>query len=367
LSRYVPPAVLINHQLEILQTRGHTASFLELPPGKASLNLLKMARPGLLFELRSAIEEAREKGFEAIRQDVRVDEDGKSKTVSVRVIPFKISSQDQYSFLIIFESSSSAENRLPSPGISNIPATSLVLDPVATEEQSQLGRQIVHLGQELAATREYLQSIIESQEGTNEELQSANEEIQSGNEELQSTNEELQTSKEELESANEELHTVNEEMQHRNELLTQLNNDLTNLLYSVNLPIVMLSADLSVRRFTPQAAAALGLNSHDIGRPMPRLRLKIDMGNLEQNLLDVIQQVQSKQFSVQDNDGKWCILRIVPYRTMDNRIDGVVLSVVSELGNPSSPPDGMDGQKPKSAPAPQKKSRIRTPGGSRRK
>jgi two-component system, chemotaxis family, CheB/CheR fusion protein len=367
LSRYVPPAVLINHQLEILQTRGHTASFLELPPGKASLNLLKMARPGLLFELRNAIEEAREKGFEAIRQDVRVEEDGKGKTVSVRVIPFKVSSQEQYSFLIIFESSSSAENRLPAPANSNIPASSLVYEPVVTEERSELGRQIVHLGQELAATREYLQSIIESQEGTNEELQSANEEIQSGNEELQSTNEELQTSKEELESANEELHTVNEEMQHRNELLTQLNNDLTNLLYSVNLPIVMLSADLSVRRFTPQAAAALGLNSNDIGRPMPRLRLKIDMGDLEQNLLDVIQQVQSKQFSVQDNDGKWCILRIVPYRTMDNRIDGVVLSVVTELGNPSGQPDGMDGRTPVNGPVHLKKNRSKTSGGSRRK
>jgi two-component system CheB/CheR fusion protein len=360
LSRYVPPAVLINHQLEILQTRGHTASFLELPPGKASLNLLKMARPGLLFELRNAIEEARAKGFEATRQNVSVDEDGASKTVTVRVIPFKVSSQGQYSFLIIFEDGSSSENRLPAPGISNTPVGALMLDPILNKEQFELGKQIVHLGQELAATREYLQSIIESQEGTNEELQSANEEIQSGNEELQSTNEELQTSKEELESANEELHTVNEEMQHRNELLTQLNNDLTNLLYSVNLPIVMLSADLSVRRFTPQAAAALGLSSHDIGRPMPRLRLKIDMGNLEQNLLDVIQQVQSKQFSVQDNEGKWCILRIVPYRTMDNRIDGVVLSVVSELGNPPGQPDGTNGRTVVSAPALAKKDRGKT-------
>ena len=120
LSRYVPPAVLINHQLEILQTRGHTASFLELPPGKASLNLLKMARPGLLFELRSAIEEAQEKGFEAIRQEVRVEEDGQGKTVTIRVIPFKVPSQRENSFLIIFESTSSGENRLPAPGTSNI-------------------------------------------------------------------------------------------------------------------------------------------------------------------------------------------------------------------------------------------------------
>ena len=128
LSRYVPPAVLVNHELEILQTRGHTASFLELPAGRASLNLLKMARPGLLFDLRSAIEEAREKGFEAIRQDVRVEEDGKSRTVSIRVIPFKVPSQEQYSFLIIFEGSSSGENRLRAPGTSNMPESSLMLD-----------------------------------------------------------------------------------------------------------------------------------------------------------------------------------------------------------------------------------------------
>jgi two-component system, chemotaxis family, CheB/CheR fusion protein len=330
LSRYVPPAVLINEHLEILQTRGRTASFLELPSGKASLNLLKMARPGLLFELQGAIDEARKQGFEAIRHNVRV-EDEKTKAVTIRVVPFKVPTQSQHSFLIVFENILSAEDGSSETGLARASAG---LDPVSPGEQhSSLERQIIQLRQELAATREYLQSIIESQEGTNEELQSANEEIQSGNEELQSTNEELQTSKEELESANEELHTVNEEMQHRNELLTQLNNDLTNLLYSVSLPIVMVGADLSVRRFTPQAASALGLTSSDIGRPLPRLRLKLDMGSLEQNMLDVIQQVQSQQLRVQDNEGKWCILRIVPYRTMDNRIDGVVLSVMNEVGS----------------------------------
>jgi two-component system CheB/CheR fusion protein len=340
LARYVPPAVLINEHLEILQTRGRTASFLELPSGKASLNLLKMARPGLLFELQGAIDEARKQGFEAIRPRVRV-EDEKIKTVTIRVVPFKVSTQTQHSFLIIFESDLPSEDGLSPSGLAQAPAAHIV-DQASAEEHSVLGIQIVQLRQEVAATREYLQSIIESQEGTNEELQSANEEIQSGNEELQSTNEELQTSKEELESANEELHTVNEEMQHRNELLTQLNNDLTNLLYSVSLPIVMVGADLSVRRFTPQAAAVLGLSSSDLGRPMPRLRLKLDMGSLEQNMLDVIQQVQSQQLRVQDNEGKWCILRMVPYRTMDNRIDGVVLSVMNEIGGFSGSPRGVD-------------------------
>jgi two-component system CheB/CheR fusion protein len=342
LARYVPPAVLINEHLEILQTRGRTASFLELPSGKASLNLLKMARPGLLFELQGAIDEARKQGFEARRQNVRVG-DEQIKTVAIRVIPFKVPTQTQYSFLIVFESETAADGSATT-GLSPMPAAEVILEQALRGEHSPLGLQIVQLRQELAATREYLQSIIESQEGTNEELQSANEEIQSGNEELQSTNEELQTSKEELESANEELHTVNEEMQHRNELLTQLNNDLTNLLYSVSLPIVMVGADLSVRRFTPQAAAMLGLTSSDIGRPMPRLRLKLDMGSLEQNMLDVIQQVQSQQLHVQDNEGKWCVLRIVPYRTMDNRIDGVVLSVMNEIGGTPGKPGGVAGK-----------------------
>jgi two-component system, chemotaxis family, CheB/CheR fusion protein len=241
LSRYVPPAVLINEHLEILQTRGRTSSFLELPSGKASLNLLKMARPGLLFELQGAIDEARKQGFETMRQHVRVD-DEKDKLVTIRVVPFKVPTQAQHSFLIVFETDATDEDRLATAGRSKAPAGSLVVETGSTGEHSLVGKQIVQLRQELATTKEYLQSIIESQEGTNEELQSANEEIQSGNEELQSTNEELQTSKEELESANEELHTVNDEMQHRNELLTHLNNDLTNLLYSVSLPIVMVGA-----------------------------------------------------------------------------------------------------------------------------
>lgn len=318
LTRYTPPAVVINEQFEILQSRGRTGAFLELPAGKASLNLLKMARPGLLFELQSAIEEARKHGVEAKRENVHVESNGHTNEVTVRVIPFKTPIQDQHSFLIVFEHIPELEH-----GDGAVPPK-----PLTETEQSEKDKQNAQLKQELAATKEYLQSIIETQEATNEELQSANEEIQSGNEELQSTNEELQTSKEELESANEELHTVNEEMQHRNDLLTQLNNDLTNLLNSVNLPMVMVAADLSVRRFTPQATAMLGLMASDVGRPIPRLKLKIDASNLEQMMLDVIKEVQPKQYQAQDNDGNLCTLRITPYRTLDNRIDGVVLSVV---------------------------------------
>jgi two-component system CheB/CheR fusion protein len=315
LARYAPPAVVINEQFEILQSRGRTGPFLELPSGKASLNLLKMARPGIAFELHKAIEEARKTGIETSRENVELEEEG-TRVTTVRVIPFRTPVQQHNSFLTVFEPKAAAS------------AGSGISQPLAPAEETEKDRQIVQLKQELGGTKEYLQSIIESQEATNEELQSANEEIQSGNEELQSTNEELQTSKEELESANEELHTVNEEMQHRNELLSQLNNDLTNLLNSMNVAMVMVSADLSVRRFTPQATATLGLMASDVGRPIPRLRLKIDAIKLERMMLDVMTEAQARQFDLQDHEGRRHRLRINPYRTLDNRIDGVVLSIV---------------------------------------
>jgi two-component system CheB/CheR fusion protein len=318
LSRYAPPAVVVNEQMEILQSRGRTGNFLELAPGKASLNVLKMARSGLLFELQSAIEEARKTGVEAERRNLQVEGEVQNYNTNIRVLPFRTPVQENYGYLIVFEPVAVESALTPSKDG----------HPLTESERVEKEKQMAQLKQELNATREYLQSIIETHEATNEELQSANEEIQSGNEELQSTNEELQTSKEELESANEELHTVNEEMQHRNDLLTRLNNDLTNLLNSVNLPMVMVGSDLSVRRFTPQAAALLGLMASDAGRPIPRLKLKIDVRALEEKMLDVIQRVQTREDRVQDDAGRSVTLRITPYRTLDNRIDGVVLTVV---------------------------------------
>ena len=333
LARYSPPAVIVDDQLDIIQSKGHTSSFLELPVGKASLNLLKMARSGLLYELQNAIDEARKSGMDAVRTNVSVEQNGGANLINLRVTPFRTPIQDKTSFIVVFE---------PPTGLQSMPSAEAVPSPLSEDERNVKDRQILQLKQELDAAKEYLQSIIEALESTNEELQSANEEIQSGNEEMQSTNEELQTSKEELESANEELHTVNEEMQHRNELLTQLNNDLTNLLNSVNLPIVMVGPDLSVRRFTPQAAKVLGLTAADFGRPITRLRLKTDLDNLEQVLLDVIAEVRPQQYRIRDSEGNLCALRLTPYRTADNRIDGVVLNVLgpNEIGSvgAESPP-----------------------------
>ena len=321
LASYAPPAVVVNEQMEILQTRGHTGAFLELPAGKASLQLLKMAKPGLLFELQKAIEEARKNNTESRRSNIHIDTNGKSSVITIRVLPFSPSSRDGNNFLVVFEPQP--------PEIDHVITVPAPAGPMTDQERSNKDEQIAQLRLELTATKEYLQSIIETQEATNEELQSANEEIQSGNEELQSTNEELQTSKEELESANEELHTLNEEMQHRNDLLSQLNNDLNNLLNNVDLPIIMLGGDLTVRRFTPAAGSLLGLTNTDIGRPIPRLKLSLEVAWLEQMMLDVIRDGNRKQYDVDDkNDRRRYRFRVSPYKTLDNRIDGVVLSVV---------------------------------------
>ena len=185
------------------------------------------------------------------------------------------------------------------------------------------------LVQELAATHEYLQSVIAQQEAANEELQSANEEVQSANEELQSINEELETSKEEIQSSNEELATVNDELNNRNAQLSQANNDLLNLLGNIQMPIVMLGSDLCVRRFTPAAEILLKLTAHDVGRPLADIKLKLaNLPNLEPILAAVLDTGSNRELDVQDRRGRWFSLRLRPYKTLDNKIDGVVVMLV---------------------------------------
>ena len=318
LTKYVPSAVVVTEDLEILQSRGRTNRYLELPTGKASLNLLKMARPGLLYELRTLVEQARKNGIPASKEGVVIEEGDNAITTKLEVIPFRTPARDQRHFLITFEDVDSQRAIVPAPEAKH----------VRREISNGKDVQIAQLKQELASTKEYLQSIIEAQEATNEELQSANEEIQSGNEELQSTNEELQTSKEELESANEELNTVNEEIQHRNQQLAQLSNDLINLLNSTTIPMVMLGEDLHIRRYTAEAERIFGFSSQAIGKALTHVPINLDLPQLERWMLDVMRDVSMRNEQVQARDGRTYKLRIMPYRTLENKIDGVVLALL---------------------------------------
>jgi len=315
LARLAPAGVVIDDNMEILQFRGRTSAFLEPAPGTASFSLLKMAREGLVAELRAAIHQARKNDTSVRRENVSISAEGQTQLVNIDVIPF-VSPHSARHFIILFESvpPEPVVKRKGKKGAAPAP-------PVESKQTARLKR-------ELEATRDYLQSIIEEQEAMNEELRSANEEIQSSNEELQSTNEELETAKEELQSSNEELMTLNEELEHRNEELAHANNDLLNLLASVDLPIVMLDSSLRIRRFNPGAQRTLNLIPSDAGRSIRDLKLTLDLDDLDEMIAGVIDTLEVRELEVRDRNRRNYLLRIRPYKTADNKIDGAVLVLI---------------------------------------
>jgi len=319
LDKYAPAGVIINDNMEILQFRGHTGLYLEPAPGKASLNLLNMAREGSALDLRTAINEARKTNAPVSKEDIRIRYNGDFRDVNIEVIPIKAPSGESY-YLILFK-----EATAPSGPEAKEAKPSKKKKPV--EEKRVEERETTKLKQELAATKEYLKSTIEEKDAALEELRAANEEIQSSNEELQSINEELETSKEELQSTNEELTTVNDELQNRNLELMQLTDDLNNLITSVDIPIIMLGNDLRIRRYTSMAERILNIIPSDVGRPIGDIRLKIDVPDLEQLILDVIRNLSVKRQEVQDEEARWYSMQIRPYRTSDNKIGGAVIAL----------------------------------------
>jgi two-component system CheB/CheR fusion protein len=316
LTQYGPPGVIINDAMEILHFRGHTGPYLEPLPGVASLNLLKMARDGLALELRAAIRQV-QRGAGRVRKErvpITSIEDPRRVNIEVRLLRASSSLRERY-FLVLFEEAQA----LPPPPKQR---RSRAAPGRATQEE------VVRLRDELAATREHLRTLLEEQETTYEELRSANEETQSSNEELQSTNEELETAKEELQSSNEELTTLNEELQNRNSELSQLNSDLNNLLGSTHIATVMLSSDLRIRRFTPMAEAVLGLSAADLGRFFRDLQLSLPLPDLERKAIEVTETLSVFECEVSNREGHWFLLRLRPYKTLDNKIDGVVMALL---------------------------------------
>jgi two-component system, chemotaxis family, CheB/CheR fusion protein len=328
LAQYSPAAAFINDDLEIVHTRGNINRYLKLSPGRASLSIVKMAREGLLYDLRNAIIRARKENKPIRKQNVQIkigNGNGNGETphdhtrlVNFEVVPLKIGNLNEGYFMVLFEDAL---------GEADAKQGAQRAAKRARDPQRDAVR-IAKLEEELAATKEYLQSVIETQEATNEELQSANEEILSSNEELQSTNEELETAKEELQSANEELTTVNDELRSRNIEITQVNNDLTNLFASIDLTVVMIGSDLTIRRFTPRAEKVMGLIPADIGRPFLNINPTVEIPDLQQMVLSVISSMRAAEKEVTDRHGNRYQVRILPYRTTEGANDGVVITVV---------------------------------------
>ncbi|HKQ38479.1 MAG TPA: chemotaxis protein CheB [Verrucomicrobiae bacterium] len=313
-SEYAPTAVVISEQMDVLQFRGRTAPFIEHQAGAASLNLLKIVREDLVLDVRRAVNKAIRSGENVrVTGEMRVGSHLREVRIEARPLPEIAASETFY--IVTFREISVAETE------ATVAPTRR--QKIARDKLEE--RQLTKLRQELAATKESLQAIIEEQDATNEELKSANEEIQSSNEELQSTNEELETAREELQSTNEELTTLNQELQSRNAELGQVNNDLSNLLASVNIAIIMLGTDFKIRRFTPTAEKIFNLIPSDVGRKLSDLSRNIHVPDLNEAIDEVIDRLTVIEREVQDKEGRWYSLRIRPYRTRESHIDGVVL------------------------------------------
>ncbi len=308
--------MIVDDDLQIVQFRGQTGAFLEPAPGDPSVSLLKMAREGLLHGVRSAFLTARRTGNPVRKDNIKVRQNGDWHDVGVEVIPLR--NPGRPLLLVLFHSIA-------------LPAAPTPVAPIAKAGAKRATKddpRVRRLESELAASRDYLRSIIQEVEAANEELQSANEEILSSNEELQSTNEELDTAKEELQSTNEELNTLNEELHGRNTELSRVNSDLVNLLSSIEIAIVIVASDFRIRRFTPMAERFLNLVASDVGRPIGHIKPTIEMPDLEGMITQAIDTVTAQERELQDAEGNWFALRVRPYKNLENRIDGAVIALM---------------------------------------
>ncbi len=314
LSKFSPPGMVIADDLSIVQFRGKTAPYLEPAPGVPSFDLLRMVREELRLPLRRAIDEARSKQGAAHKTGMRLRGEEGDRVVDLDVIPLPLAAGEQRYFVVLFHESvaRSAEG--------SVPDQAPILGS-GSAEPALVGQ----LKQDLASTREYLESVIEQLEASNEELTAANEEITSSNEELRSTNEELQMAQEEIQATNEELRTVNDEMAVRNAEATRLSDDLTNVLRSVEIPIVLLGRDSKIRRFAPAAGRVLGLAPLDVGRPLRDIHGPLAVAGADM-AAEVIGQLTPVERTLQDETGRWYQLSARPYLTLDSRIDGTVLA-----------------------------------------
>ena len=311
LQHYAPPTVLVNDKGDIFYISGHTGKYLEPAAGKANWNLFVMARESLRYELSSAFQKALRQKEKVKLTGLNLGADGGGQCVNVTLQRLDEPGLLQGLVMIVF---------------TDVPA------PVAAKTAGRLAKpqvrstRMAELEQELLQVRDEARSTHEEMQTSQEEFRSANEELQSTNEELQSTNEELTTSKEEMQSLNEELQTVNAELQAKVDELSRASNDMKNLLDSTDIATLFLDKDLNVRRFTPRATNIIKLIPGDAGRPITDLSTDLRYPELADDTREVLQKLAPVEKSVATRDGRWFTVRIMPYRTMDDRIDGVVIT-----------------------------------------
>ncbi len=322
LDRYVPVRVIVNEKHEVVHFSNRTNAYLEMPSGAPSVDLLKMVREELRPTLRVALYKVFAEHKEVVYRGIKLDSDGGDMAVNVIVTPLDTQSSTGNRALVIFES-------VPPPIAA---LTSNATEKGAGEETSQeiLNRQLeeqLRLNHEqLLATSEQLETTTEGFMSANEEMMSINEELQSANEELQSTNEELETSKEELQALNEELVTVNAELQRRMEEINAANSDMENLLASSEIATIFLDRSLNIKRFSPAMVAIFDLIPADIGRSFRNLSGKIAWPTFTEDAAAVLAgRVFAEREETIFESGQYYLQRVLPYRTKDRKIDGLVI------------------------------------------
>jgi chemotaxis methyl-accepting protein methylase len=311
LELYSLPAVLVNDKGDILYVSGRTGRYLEPAAGKANWNIFVMARAALRYELTNAFEKALRRPDAVALTGLRIETNGLEQFVNVTVQRLEKPEPLRGLVMIVF-----ADVAAPPPTERQGRSRK---SPLRSARLAELEHKHQQVCMELQTTREEMQT-------SQEELRSTNEEMQSSNEELQSTNEELTTSKEEMQSLNEELQTVNTELQAKVDELSRSNNDMKNLLNSTDIATLFLDDDLKVRRFTTQATKIIKLIPGDVGRPITDLASDLLYPELTADAREVLRKLGFAQRPVNARDGRWFTVRIMPYRTLDDRIDGVVIT-----------------------------------------
>lgn len=314
LERYAAPTVLANDQGNILYVSGRTGKYLEPAAGKANWNIFAMAREGLRFELTNAFHRALEREAAVVIRGLKVGTNGGKQHVDITVQRLAEPEPLRGLVLIVFTD-------VPAPPESPVPSR-----PEKAGKTPLTNARLKELERKYQAARLEAQTIREEMQTSQEELRSTNEEQQSTNEELQSTNEELTTSKEEMQSLNEELQTVNAELQVKVDELSRANSDMKNLLNSTDIATLFLDKDLNVRRFTTQATKIIKLIPGDVGRPITDLASDLLYPELPADAHEVLRKLGFAEKPVNSRDGRWFTVRIMPYRTHDDRIDGVVIT-----------------------------------------
>jgi two-component system, chemotaxis family, CheB/CheR fusion protein len=309
LQRFAPASVVVNRAGDIIYITGSTGKYLELVAGKANWNIHAMAREGLRRELPGAFRKVLQNFDPVILRNIKIGVNNGTQFVDVTIQRFENPEQIRDMIFIVF---TDTQTKLKNDKAGKIKGK-------VTPKQKDLGIELRRSYEELQSTREEMQT-------SQEEQKSMNEELQSTNEELQSTNEELTTSKEEMQSLNEELQTVNIELRSKVTEYLQANADMKNLLNSTEIATLFLDKELNIRRFTDNIIKIIKLRNSDIGRPFTDLASDLQYPEIETNCREVLNTLKSIETAITTNEGKWFNIRIMPYRTLDDRIDGLVMT-----------------------------------------